>query len=51
MNYIHRDIKPSNIIVDPLTLKVKLIDFGLGIKADKDNEDQRCGTMLYQAPE
>lgn len=48
---IHRDIKPSNIIIDEKTMKLKLIDFGLSIRIEKDNQDQRCGTILYQAPE
>ena len=48
---IHRDIKPSNIIIDEKTLQLKLIDFGLAISIDKDNEDKRCGTILYQSPE
>jgi len=50
-NYIHRDLKPSNMIIDTKTLELKLIDFGLAIRSDKDNEDQRCGTVLYEAPE
>ncbi|CDW84934.1 protein kinase domain containing protein [Stylonychia lemnae] len=50
-NLIHRDLKPKNIVIDRKTLKVKIIDFGLAIRAGKDNEDQRCGTLLYQAPE
>lgn len=48
---IHRDIKPHNLIIDEKTMKLKLIDFGLAIRTDKDNEDQHCGTPLYQAPE
>ena len=50
-NYIHRDLKPSNVIVNSDSMEVKIIDFGLAIRSDKDNEDQRCGTVLYQAPE
>lgn len=26
---MHRDVKPSNMIVDPSTLEIKLIDWGL----------------------
>ena len=36
---IHRDIKPSNIIIDEKTMKLKLIDFGLSIRIEKDNQD------------
>ena len=28
-NIIHRDLKPGNILVDLLTLNVKICDFGL----------------------
>ena len=28
-NVIHRDLKPANILVDPLTLDVKICDLGL----------------------
>ena len=45
--FIHRDIKPQNIIIDENTMKLKLIDFGLAIKIEKDNEDEQCGTPLY----
>jgi serine/threonine protein kinase len=27
-NLIHRDIKPENILIDPNSLKIKIIDFG-----------------------
>lgn len=28
---IHRDLKPQNVIINPKTLKPKLIDFGLSL--------------------
>ncbi|MBV8802061.1 MAG: protein kinase [Gammaproteobacteria bacterium] len=33
---LHRDIKPDNFIIDPVTLKVTLIDFNLSILAQKE---------------
>lgn len=38
-NWIHRDIKPSNILINKEDLSITVIDFGLAIKADKDNSD------------
>jgi len=50
---IHRDLKPQNIIVDMMTYRPKIIDFGLSlilnIGTDGD-EFKRCGTMGYMAP-
>jgi len=39
------------MVINRKTKVIKIIDFGLAIRAGKDNEDQRCGTLLYQAPE
>eukprot|EP00347_Sterkiella_histriomuscorum_P004196 403361379 len=50
-NIIHRDLKPSNLMIEPNTLNAKIIDFGLAINSNVDNTDQRCGTVLYEAPE
>jgi serine/threonine protein kinase len=51
---IHRDIKPANILIDKLTNKVKLTDFGLA-RAAEDLKLTRtgfvAGTPLYMAPE
>lgn len=51
---IHRDLKPQNIMIDPVTLAPKLIDFGLSLlfnnKTDK-KRFKRCGTMGYMAYE
>ncbi len=38
-NFIHRDLKPSNIVINPETLSLKILDFGLAIRSDKDNQD------------
>jgi len=48
---IHRDLKPSNLIYDPSSGHVTLLDFGLAIRADKDNMGEECGTTVYEAPE
>jgi len=60
LNYIHkksimhRDLKPQNIMVDPLTMVPKLIDFGLSLLFNKKTDRKkfkRCGTMGYMAYE
>lgn len=55
LNVIHRDLKPQNVcIMDSKDLStVKLIDFGLAVKADKVSiqDFPRCGTLLYTPPE
>ncbi|CAD8127636.1 unnamed protein product [Paramecium sonneborni] len=52
---IHRDIKPQNIMIDPQSLHVTLIDFGLSAQlAYMDGSgvmSDNCGTFLYMAPE
>jgi eukaryotic-like serine/threonine-protein kinase len=51
---IHRDIKPANILIEDITKKVKLTDFGLA-RAEEDAKLTRtgfvAGTPLYMAPE
>jgi len=52
-NVIHRDLKPQNIIVNLLSERPKLIDFGLSLIVKKDvplKMFKRCGTMGYIAP-
>ena len=53
-NIMHRDLKPQNIMIDPLTMSPKLIDFGLSLlynnKTDR-KRFKRCGTMGYMAYE
>ena len=38
---IHSDIKPENIMINPKTLKVRIIDFGCAIIIDKENKDKK----------
>lgn len=50
---VHRDIKPANILVDPISLLPKLLDFGI---AKRENTDvthigTTCGTPHYMSPE
>ncbi len=61
--YIHRDLKPENIVIDkpyehmpgaPFSLKI--IDFGLtaihkACNAHFHTITERCGTLIYMAPE
>jgi predicted ATPase/signal transduction histidine kinase/tRNA A-37 threonylcarbamoyl transferase component Bud32 len=53
---IHKDLKPSNIIINPQTQKVKLTDFGIATKLNKENpqfNNPNCveGTLAYMSPE
>ena len=49
---VHRDLKPENIMVNPETLDIKIIDFGLSaFYNDIDSLKTRVGTPYYVAPE
>ncbi|WP_392532498.1 AAA family ATPase [Nostoc sp. C117] len=53
---IHKDIKPSNIIVNFQTGIVKLTDFGIASRLNKENpqfNNPNCveGTLAYMSPE
>ena len=53
---IHKDIKPSNIIINSQTKQVKLTDFGIATKLNKENpqfNNPHCveGTLAYMSPE
>lgn len=48
----HRDLKPENIIINPNTLNVKIIDFGLSaFYSDFTKLQTKVGTPYYVAPE
>ncbi|MEG4626663.1 AAA family ATPase [Microcoleus sp. w1-18aA5] len=53
---IHKDIKPSNIIINSQTKQVKLTDFGIATKLNKENPQFNNpnsveGTLAYMSPE
>lgn len=49
---MHRDLKPENIMINPATLHIKLIDFGLtSYFNDSMTLSTRVGTPYYVAPE
>ena len=49
---VHRDIKPDNIMINPATLEIKYIDFGLScMMASCYDNRSNVGTFYYMAPE
>ncbi|MEA5515867.1 AAA family ATPase [Nodularia sp. UHCC 0506] len=53
---IHKDIKPSNIIINSQTGLVKITDFGIASRLNKENPqftNPNCveGTLAYMSPE
>ena len=49
-NIIHRDIKPENLVCDDKGY-IRITDFGVAKKYDKNNGDETSGTPGYMAPE
>jgi serine/threonine protein kinase len=49
----HRDIKPENIMINPGTMDIKYIDFGLAYSPHAPNSQLigKMGTRYYMAPE
>jgi PAS domain S-box-containing protein len=55
-NIIHKDINPSNIIYNPELNRIKLIDFGISTRFNRENtKSQKTedleGTIAYISPE
>ncbi|MCW6052093.1 AAA family ATPase [Lyngbya sp. CCAP 1446/10] len=53
---IHKDIKPANVIINPETMQVKLADFSIASRLNKEtpnlkNPDRLEGTLAYMSPE
>ncbi len=53
---IHKDIKPHNILINPDSCEVKLIDFSISSRLDKENPTLSNpnlleGTLAYMSPE
>jgi predicted ATPase/signal transduction histidine kinase/DNA-binding response OmpR family regulator len=53
---IHKDIKPENILINPTTLKIKLIDFSIASCLTRENQGAQDpsllqGTLAYISPE
>jgi serine/threonine protein kinase len=48
----HKDLKPENLFIDPETLRIKMIDFGLSVVVSEGElVDQYYGSPMYMAPE
>ncbi|AFZ24406.1 putative ATPase [Cylindrospermum stagnale PCC 7417] len=53
---IHKDIKPDNIVINPETGQVKIIDFSISSRLEKENQSISNpnlleGTLAYMSPE
>ncbi|MEG4811406.1 AAA family ATPase [Microcoleus sp. F8-D3] len=53
---IHKDIKPQNILIKPETREIKLIDFSIATRLEKENPtisnpNYIEGTLAYMSPE
>ena len=55
-NIIHKDINPSNIVYNPHSKQLKIIDFGISTRLDRENQALKNpnlleGTLAYISPE
>jgi serine/threonine protein kinase len=52
---IHGDVAPKNVLVDPVSLEIKLCDFGLSTRLDiqprRSDGGPMAGTLEYMSPE
>lgn len=52
LQIVHRDMKPANILIEEVTQKPKIADFGLAKFGDEQiAKDESFGTPAYMAPE
>ncbi len=52
LNIVHRDLKPANILIEEVTQKPKIADFGLAKFSTEDMpKDEAFGTPAYMSPE
>ncbi|MEM1415185.1 MAG: AAA family ATPase, partial [Myxococcota bacterium] len=50
---IHKDVNPGNVLWNPETGDVLLVDFGISVRADRDQASAEvlAGTLAYLSPE
>jgi predicted ATPase/serine phosphatase RsbU (regulator of sigma subunit) len=46
---IHKDIRPENIIINPETMDVKLIDFGISTRLSKEETEWAAANVLEES--
>ena len=53
MKIIHQDLKPANILLNEKQAGLKLIDFGLSVQLENDDDETKCRgqTYRYSSPE
>ena len=48
---VHGDIKDENILINPVTLEIKIIDFGEGMIVEERPFREFHGTLVHSPPE